>query len=124
MAIASDRETARRGGPALNVITHEALSYADCIANCVGAGWSVAALARDFGVEKPVIEWWLAISKLKPPHWEGELFYLADRGALAVEIADRFGFSVTVARSILYPYRTELRAEKKAAAWQYAQVYG
>lgn len=118
-----DRPTARTGGPPLNVVTADALAYADLFQNCIDAGSSVAELASDFGVERVVVEWWLAIARLKAPYWGGEIFHLAKRGALAVEIADRFGIPDVVARRMVTSYHARRRA-RKTALWEFSQVYG
>lgn len=107
----------------LEVLTESALSAAELITNCMGAGWTLARLASEFRVKRSVVEWWFAIGKLPPPDWVGEMFDLADRGALACEVADHLGHPVTATRRILVSYRAGRRA-RDAAAWEFAQVHG
>jgi len=95
----------------LLVATETARGVADRIRSELEDGLSIGEIAWQAGVQKSVVEWWLAIGRLPPPHAVDELVALADRGMLAAELAEHYGHSANAIRKMLHHAR-ETRAPK------------
>lgn len=100
--------------------TEQTRGCADLILDKFDDGMSVAQIAREAGVQKSVVEWWLAIARMPLPYSGSELLELSDRGLFASEIAHRFGgyFPVMV-RRLLRTARND-----REIARQFAEVFG